>query len=501
MRMTLIAFVLLAAPAATYGQVSARTGTFSFEKPVLNVKAGFLGENGNTYLGARESGTLTLSVINTGGNVAHLVTASLNPGPALRGLQFDLETRLGDIKPGETKTAKISILAPEEVKSQDGLIRVDVRSDPPLVSGEATVELSLRESPLAHLEVRLPVNVSTIPAGESVRITAQVRNSGNGPAGNVNAWVSPLVPGTQVSFDGRSQPVRLGTLEHGASKDLVVNLKTAAHPNQNAAAFVITLWEERRKSAVAETLSVSVKAAGSVAEEAAFAAFKRGDFIEAIRSFEKVVSLGKASAEVYFSLGVAYYRDRNPVRCLSNMQKSARLGSNDAARWLEENTYASERVTVSYMALTSDPFAGYAQPIGLGILGFRDSLDRETAVAARIYEVLKANNKSFRIFPYTTIKQEHASLNLGDLDASNRQVLGALEKDLSVNFVVTGTAGDSLGSSITLHLVRSKDATTVLTREFRSSTGSTALDDLALLLLKRQSPVYHTKQVVSVRMP
>ena len=496
----MIGGALLGAFGSACGQVSVRTGTFSFEKPVLNVKAGFLGENGNTYLAARESGTLTLSVINMGSNVAHSVSALLNADPVLKGLQFDTVARMGDIKPGETKTAKITVLAPDDVKFEDGLISVDIKSDPPLASAQATVAISLREVPQAHLEVRLPASESIVPAGESVIVTAQVRNSGSGVSRSITASASPIGAGTAVSFEGRVQTVRLGPLEQGASKDLPLTVKTAAGSSQSTAAFVISLKEERRKSAIAETLSVAVRSAGSIAEEAAFAAFRKGDYIEAIRSFEKVTSLGKASREVYYSLGIAYFRDGNPTRCLLNMQKAAHMGSGEASRWLEENTFQSDRVTVTYTPLSADPFAGYAQPIGLGILAFKDSVGRETALASRIYDVLKAKNKSFRIFPYSTIKEEQTSLGIGRLDGSDRRGLAALEKDLAVNFVLSGTSGDSIGSTITLRLVRSKDASIVLTREFRSSTSSTALDDVALFLLKKQSSVYHTKQIVSVRM-
>ena len=500
-RLLIVGAALIGAFASACGQVSVRTATFSFEKPLLNVKASFLGENGNSFLAARETGTLAVSVTNTGSNVAHSVSALLYADPVLKSLQFDTVARMGDIKPGETRTAKVAVLAPDDVKFADGLISVDIKSDPPLASAQAAVAISLREVPLAHLEVRLPASESIVPAGETVTITAQVRNSGSGASRNITATAAPIGTGTAVSFEGRLQTVRLGPLEQGASRDLPLTVKTAAGAAQGTAAFVITLKEERRKSAIAETLSVAVRSAGSIAEEAALAAFRKGDYIEAIRSFEKVTALGKASREVYYSLGVAYFRDGNPTRCLSNIQKAARMGSGEAGRWLEENTFQSERVTVTYTPLSSDPFEGYAQPIGLGILAFKDSLGRETALASRIYDVLKARNKSFRIFPYSTIKEEQASLGIARLDGSDRRGLAALEKDLSVNFVLSGISGDSIGSSISLRLVRSRDASIILTREFRSSTSSTALDDVALFLLKKQSSVYHTKQIVSVKMP
>ena len=178
---------------------------------------------------------------------------------------------------------------------------------------------------------------------------------------------------------------------------------------------------------------------------------------------------------------------------------SAALGSTEAKTWIRANTIPVDVVTVTYRQVVTDPFSGYTPPVGLGVLPFTDSLTHETPLAGKMYDALRAKNVSLRIFPYSTIKSEQETRGLNTLSPSSPKILDALEKVLSINFVITGEAHDTLGSAFRMDVIRCSDAGTVLSHEFKTSTSSTAIDDAVMLLLKGKSPVY--KMSHSLKLP
>jgi tetratricopeptide (TPR) repeat protein len=282
--------------------------------------------------------------------------------------------------------------------------------------------------------------------------------------------------------------------------EITLTLKPAGTVT-GAAAFVVRLDEESSRTSVSETLFVQIKPTGAGVEAAGFAAFKRGNYNQAIASFEKVVAAGRASKDVYFSLGLSYFRIRNQARCLASMLKSSGLGNNEAKTWLTENTSPVQITTVTYKQIDSDPFEGYSSPVGLGVLPIADSLGHDTPLTAKLYNALKAKNETLRIFPFSTIKSEQASWGLSALDPSDQQILTALEKDLSMNFAVRGVVRDRSGSAFSLDVIRCKDGAPVITQEFHASTSSTAIEDAVMFLLKGRVPLYTSSRTLEVKLP
>jgi hypothetical protein len=500
MRKELLLAALLTAVTVCTGQVIVRTRAFSFGKPGLGVKAEFLGENGATWLNANARGTITLIISNSGAATARGTMVTLSPGAQLKDIQIVPADSLGDVKPGEILTERIAVSAPGDAQSETGPIVITVKAGPGPVSAETKVEITVRGIPVPRLTMQITGGVGGVTAGEISKIRGLVQNTGTGEARGVTASFPAPAPGTESGIAETGRTIPLGTLAPGSSKEITLTLKPSRRV-KGPAAFVVWLDEESSRFSVSETLSVQVKPAGEGAEEAGFAAFNKGDYNQAIASLEKVVAAGKATKEDYYRLGFSYFKTRNRARCLASMQKSSGLGSNEAKAWLNDNTTPVVGITVTYKQVEPDPFDPYNPPVGLGVLPFADSLGRDTPLTARLYNALKAKNESLRVFPFSTIKSEQTSWGLTALAPSNRQILSALEKDLSINFAIAGVARDTTGSAFSMEVIRCRDGEPVLTQEFRTSTNSTAIDDAVMLLLKRRAPVYTMSRTVEVKLP
>ncbi|HTY57925.1 MAG TPA: hypothetical protein VMF59_03870, partial [Bacteroidota bacterium] len=158
--------LILASVTACPGQVSVRTPTFSFGKPVLAVRGDFLGENGTTWLNANGAGTLVVTVTNSGTATARGTIVMFAPGGALRDLQIVRVDSLGDMKPGEVRTEKIAVSAAEDAPSQKGLLSIIVRGEPGPASAEAKVEITVREVPAPRLDIVITGGGEGVTAGD-----------------------------------------------------------------------------------------------------------------------------------------------------------------------------------------------------------------------------------------------------------------------------------------------------------------------------------------------
>jgi hypothetical protein len=471
------------------GQETVRTPAFSFGKPALAVRGEFLGDEGTAILNANSGGTLTVAVTNTGLAAAHGAVLIITPDGLLKDVRIVQVDTIGDIQAGETRTEKVALMAPPDARSQQGALTLTVKADPGPVSAESKVDITLLEIPAPRLDVSLIGENPTIPAGGVLNLTARVRNTGSGEARGVSATFLPAGPGTEPGLAEMGKTVPLGLIAQGAAKEVPLTVRPPGS-SKGIAAFVVRLDEQRAKFSVFETLSFLVKGAMPAEEESGFAAFRKGEYIQAIAIFEKMVAARKASKEVYFNLGLSYFKSRDRARCLPNMQRSAALGSTEAKNWIRANTISVDVVTVTYRQAVTDPFSGYTPPVGLGVLPFTDSLNHDTPLTGKMYDALRAKNESLRIFPYSTITSEQATRGLNTLSPSSPKMLDALEKVLSINFVITGEAHDSPGSAFRMDVIRCSDGGTIISHEFKTSTTSTAIDDAVMLILKGRSPVY-----------
>ncbi|HTY60442.1 MAG TPA: hypothetical protein VMF59_16585, partial [Bacteroidota bacterium] len=339
-----------------------------------------------------------------------------------------------------------------------------------------------------------------VTAGDVSKIKARVRNTGTGEARGVSATFLPAGPGTDAGLAETGKTVQIGTLAQKSSKEITLTFRPPATA-EGPAAVVVRLDEERAKSSVFITLSVLVRTPLAGAEQSGYAAFKKGDYATAIASFERVVEKGKPSKELLFTLGLSYYKSRNRARCLACMQRSSGLGSKEARSWIRGHTAPVDVPVVTYTQAERDPFEGYTPPIGLGVLPFTDSLRHDTPLTEKLYNALKAKNEALRIFPFSTIRAAQGSWGLSSLNPSDRQILSALEKELSMNFAVAGRARDTLGTAFSMQIIRCRDGAPVVTKEFRTTSASSAIDDAVMFILKGRVPVYTASRSVEVKLP
>jgi len=502
-RLVVTALLLLVFAAGARGQSSVRTGTFAFGKPVLSLKGEIVGANGSSTLRAGAGGTLALRITNAGQATAHDAILLIEPAATLKDVSVVRADTLDDIKPGETRTEKIPLGVPDEAPSQKGTLAVTINADPGQVTAVARVDVAVRDVPYPKLAASLAAPQGGFVGGGTVRLRLRVSNTGTGDARGVSASIAPDSTGgaDRARVRAMDRPVKsdIGALRAGTSRDIPVDVHAGADAT-GTAFFVVTLTEAREKFGRTDTLSVPVLSASEDAEAQGFNSFRRGDYRRAAEFFEKVAASGKASKDVYYALGVSYSKMQNRSRSLSVMQRASSLGSEDAKTWLAEHTTTVETMTVTYANRTADPFEGYNQPIGLGILPFTDAQMRNTPLTEKLYDALRKQNKAFRIFPFSTIQSEQTSLGLNTLAPSNREILAGLERDLSMNFAVGGSTGDTSAAVFTMQILRCRDGQMVYSQEFRTSRSSTAIDDAVLFLLQGKVPLYTRSHGVEVKL-
>jgi hypothetical protein len=159
--------------------------------------------------------------------------------------------------------------------------------------------------------------------------------------------------------------------------------------------------------------------------------------------------------------------------------------------WIKKSSpLRSKGVTVSYKAMEVDPFDGFPLPISLGILDFTGPGGESTDLSVKFYEALSAANGSFRIFPSSTLKAEQNGLGLASFSSTSKEVLSALGRELSIDFVIAGVTTDSLNSSISVQMIKCASGIRVFSFQFKTSANSRALDDAVRFLLNRQVPIY-----------
>lgn len=79
-------------------------------------------------------------------------------------------------------------------------------------------------------------------------------------------------------------------------------------------------------------LTISIHSYGQSPEELFYKAnnqYKEGDFSDAINTYENIISQKMASAEVYYNLGNAYYKEKKYPQAILNYERAKRLAPAD----------------------------------------------------------------------------------------------------------------------------------------------------------------------------
>ena len=82
--------------------------------------------------------------------------------------------------------------------------------------------------------------------------------------------------------------------------------------------------------------------------------YRAGKYQESAKEYESIIQQGKFSAELYFNLGNAYYRDRQLARAILSYERAAQLRPNDPD--IEHNLKLSYLKTVDRIEPVPDMF-------------------------------------------------------------------------------------------------------------------------------------------------
>lgn len=162
--------------------------------PHLSAQAAFAEPSGNRILNAEETGTLILTLVNSGKGDAFDVRASIKAAGKIQGLSFDRETVIGTIPAGRTVKKEIALFASEDIPTANVSLSVDIREangfDPnPMIVSFKTKAFEPPRLIIADMRVNDQNGNSRVEPMEIVEMTVRVQNMGHGDARGVAADV------------------------------------------------------------------------------------------------------------------------------------------------------------------------------------------------------------------------------------------------------------------------------------------------------------------------
>jgi len=266
------AIIFMLAASVTW---AANQGTFRAKvspvPPNLSATVAFTEPSGNKMLNADETGTLRITVTNTGKGDAYDVRVDIKSDLKIGGLDFDREVVIGTVPSGQTVTREIALKASEEIPTANVALSVDVKEangfDPdPMKVSFKTKAFEPPKLVVADVGINDQNGNGRVEPMEMVEVTVRVQNIGHGDARGVAADVEVgknvfLAGDTQTHFD-------LGGIPSGKFKDF----KFMFYTNNRIAGgenipITISLKEARPKYASEKTLALTMNAAQKRTQE------------------------------------------------------------------------------------------------------------------------------------------------------------------------------------------------------------------------------------------
>jgi len=188
---------------------------------------------------------------------------------------------------------------------------------------------------------------------------------------------------------------------------------------------------------------------------------------------------------VLYNMAIKYYPDANEH--FSNRKAyftKKYLGSNEtnSPTNLENSTYRD---------IYPNIFAGYKQPIGVGILQFEGSND----LHSRLYDELKTQpgiHDKFAIFPYDVLEQQRGVLGIeGEMTPYNVKALKLLKDNLEIELVVSGSYKSS--SEFDMKIYNCSEGKQLFEGYYKRSENSIPMKDAVKLFSDYKETIYKTK--------
>ena len=195
--------------------------------PQLALELNFIEPSKNNILDADETGTLTITVKNSGKGDAYDVSLAISC-PDDKGLTFEKSIFIGDIKPNDFVKKEINISASRNIGTKK--LQFDIKAkEMKGFDADAVVKLEAQEY--------LPPNVivadfgindltgdSKIEPSETVELTARIQNIGRGTAHNVSALVEKSE--NVFALADNKDSFSLGKLASGETRDIKFSFYT-----------------------------------------------------------------------------------------------------------------------------------------------------------------------------------------------------------------------------------------------------------------------------------
>jgi hypothetical protein len=239
--------------------------------PVLSTVVSFSDPSGNNVLDADETGTITITLQNSGRGDAFDVVAELTPLKEIDGLSFDRRVSFGTVPAGSKITKVINLAASEEIPSATLSYSVNVKEangfDPQTT--KITFQSKALEPPkliVADFGISNQSGNSRVEPGKIVDVTVRIQNLGHGNARKVSA---KLLLGKNVFMSGESTTdFDLETLSPGKYKDIKFAFYTNNRINNGEnIPITVQISEARARFGTSKPLALVMNAPQKSAQE------------------------------------------------------------------------------------------------------------------------------------------------------------------------------------------------------------------------------------------
>jgi hypothetical protein len=274
MRYFLCSALAILAFRTAIAQVEVRTRSGSFEitgkPPILSFEASFVEPSGNRFLDAGETATIKLAIKNNGAGLARNVLARFASTLEIPGVVFDREIPVGNVLPGESKFATLSVSAEETVKNQKVSLRIDVLEGSGYDADAVTMMFETRETSVPQLKiVQFAIDDDTegesqgnnngkMERGETVEVVAILQNIGSGEARDVSVDISLKDEGRNLFFQSLSRTVRIGNMSPEHSERVSFAISTNKRYAGDTVQVALLIREKRPQYSVREYLNLEL---------------------------------------------------------------------------------------------------------------------------------------------------------------------------------------------------------------------------------------------------
>ena len=185
--------------------------------PRLAVKVAFVEPSGNDILDGGETAEIRVTVSNSGTGEAYGVSVAAAMNPAAKGLSLPAPAELGNIRPGKSASARLTVSAAESAPDRTARVSVETREANGFDAEASVLEFEIRAYRPPRLEVAgLELEgAAVVKAGEPTKFKATLRNAGASAARGVSAR---LVIDSPDIFPSGEESVSLGVLPPGETK-------------------------------------------------------------------------------------------------------------------------------------------------------------------------------------------------------------------------------------------------------------------------------------------